>query len=102
MTEETKEKPQPETPDEILESSKGEFQSCIVTGINQKGDLFIKTSVQNVPWMHYLLNRSTFELSLFEKQASSPKAEANVDQDAEKQYSIDNSFASELPPPALD
>lgn len=85
MSEDANKKAPEDTPDTILESSKGEFQSLIVTGINQKGDLFIKTSVQNVPWMHYLLNRTTFELSLFEKQAGNANSQPEeVDDTAQK------------------
>jgi hypothetical protein len=85
MTDESKVKTDAELADGILEESKGEFQSLIIAGINTKGDMFLKTSVQNVPFMHYLLSKATFELNLFEKQNSNPVGDAGgVDEKAEK------------------
>ena len=66
---------QPLSTDELLDSLKGKFDSCIVTGFNKDGHLFMSSSVSNIPFMHWTLNRSIFELGLFEKQ-SSQKQEA--------------------------
>jgi hypothetical protein len=85
MTDESKVKTDAQLADGILEESKGEFQSLVIAGINTKGDMFLKTSVQNVPFMHYLLSKATFELNLFEKQNSNPVGDAeSVDEKAEK------------------
>lgn len=65
----------PMTTDELLDSLKGKFESCIVTGFNKEGHLFMSSSVSNIPFMHWTLNRSIFELGLFEKQASQPLTE---------------------------
>jgi hypothetical protein len=61
--------------DELLDSLKGKFDSCIVTGFNKDGHLFMSSSISNIPFMHWTLNRSIFELGLFEKQASQPQTE---------------------------
>ena len=61
--------------DELLDSLKGTFDSCIVTGFNKEGHLFMSSSVSNIPFMHWTLNRSIFELGLFEKQAAQPETQ---------------------------
>ena len=66
---------EPLSTDELLDSLKGKFDSCIVTGFNKDGHLFMSSSVSNIPFMHWTLNRSIFELGLFEKQASQPQTE---------------------------
>lgn len=81
MTEKNVVKTDVELADDILAESKGEFQNLIIAGINAAGDMQLKTSVQNVPFMHYLLSKATFELNLFEKQNSNP---VGVDEKAKK------------------
>jgi len=69
---------QEETPlsvDELLDSLKGKYESCVVTGFNKDGHLFMSSSVSNIPFMHWTLNRSIFELGLFEKQSTQPENE---------------------------
>jgi len=69
---------QEETPlsvDELLDSLKGKYESCVVTGFNKDGHLFMSSSVSNIPFMHWTLNRSIFELGLFEKQSSQSENE---------------------------
>jgi|TARA_R110000796_G_scaffold76625_5_gene171393 hypothetical protein len=74
------------TTDELLESLKGQFDSCIVTGFNKEGHLFMSSSISNIPFMHWTLNRSLFELGLFEKQNAQPETqetpESEVDTEA--------------------
>jgi|TARA_R110000796_G_scaffold147085_2_gene263903 hypothetical protein len=65
----------PMSPDELLDSLKGKFENCIVTGFNKEGHLFMSSSVSNIPFMHWTLNRSIFELGLFEKQAAQPETQ---------------------------
>ena len=61
------------TVDDILEGCKGKMESCVVTGFDTNGNLFMSSSVNNVPFMHWTLNKSIFELGLFEKQANANK-----------------------------
>ena len=57
-----------QTVDELLESVKGKYDACIVTGFDSNGHLFMFSSVSNIPFIHWTLTRSIFELGLFEKQ----------------------------------
>lgn len=77
--ESTKEK----TPDEILGECMGKYSSVVVTGIDENGSLFMRTSVASVPVMHWMMNRSIFELGLWEKTASN--VDSDVDQKAPKE-----------------
>ena len=75
------EAPAPEqTVDDLLENMKGKYESVIVTGFNSDGHLFMSSSVTNIPFMHWTLNKSIFELGLFEKNAQeqSDKAKAEA------------------------
>ncbi len=75
------EAPAPEqTVDDLLDSMKGKYESVIVTGFNSDGHLFMSSSVTNIPFMHWTLNKSIFELGLFEKNAQeqSDKAKAEA------------------------
>ena len=58
------------SPDDILEQCMGKYSCVVVTGIDEKGALFMRTSVDSVPMMHWMMNRSLFELGLWEKTAS--------------------------------
>jgi len=58
-----------QTADELLESSKGKYANCLVIGFNPDDDLIMASSVSNIPYMHWVLNRALFELNLFEKQS---------------------------------
>lgn len=73
--------------DALLEECKGTMQSAVVTGFDEDGNVIIKSSVSNLPFMHWMLNRSVFELGLFEKQnmATDNKKtpQSDVDQGAE-------------------
>lgn len=57
-----------EAVDKLLEECKGTMQSAVVAGFDEAGNVVIKSSVANLPFMHWMLNRSVFELGLFEKQ----------------------------------
>jgi len=58
------------SPDDILEQCMGKYSCVVVTGIDEKGALFMRTSVDSVPMMHWMMNRSVFELGLWEKTAT--------------------------------
>ena len=74
--------------DSLLDECRGTMQSCVVAGLDAAGNAVIRSSVPNLPFMHWMLNRSVFELGLFEKQniaAQNEKAsESDVDPKAEK------------------
>lgn len=56
--------------DDLLDSLKGKYDSCLVTGFDKEGQLYMSSSISSLPMMHWTLNRSIFELGLFEKQSS--------------------------------
>lgn len=71
--------------DTLLEECKGTMESAIVCGFDADGNTVIKSSIANVPFMHWMLNRSVFELGLFEKQntvAEDEKTPESVDAEA--------------------
>ena len=73
--------------DELLDSLKGKYDACLVTGFDANGHMFMSSSVSNIPFMHWTLNRSIFELGLFEKQNPKPEDEEapeSVDSEASK------------------
>jgi len=54
--------------DTLLDDCKGKLNAALVAGFDENGNAFISSSVKNVPYMHWILNRAIFELGLFEKQ----------------------------------
>lgn len=60
--------------DEILEAMKGSLQNCFVVGFDNDGRFVMNSSVQNVPWMHWMLNKSVFEIGIFERGNSNNSA----------------------------
>ena len=54
--------------DELLEECKGTMSNFIIAGVDDKGEVIVRSSISNLPFMHWMLNRSVFELGLFEKQ----------------------------------
>jgi hypothetical protein len=74
--------------DELLEECKGTMESAVVCGFDADGNTVIKSSMSNLPFMHWMLNRSVFELGLFEKQNVATENEktpgSDVDAEASK------------------
>jgi hypothetical protein len=72
--------------EDLLDSMKGQLENCIITGFNAEGNLVMSSSIPNVPYMHWTLNRSLFELNLFEKQsASQQETPESVDTEASEE-----------------
>jgi hypothetical protein len=63
-----KEKNAPSAVDKLLDECKGTMSNCVVAGMDEKGNVIVRSSMSNLPFMHWMLNRSVFELGLFEKQ----------------------------------
>ena len=58
-----------ETPvDALLKECMGTMLNCVVAGMDETGNVIVRSSMSNLPFMHWMLNRSVFELGLFEKQ----------------------------------
>jgi len=85
---EKKGKDTPSAVDKLLDECKGTMASCVVAGMDGKGNVIVRSSMSNLPFMHWMLNRSVFELGLFEKQniaAQNEKApKSDVDPEAKK------------------
>mgnify|MGYP001060629489 CR=1 FL=1 len=73
--------------DALLEECKGTMHSAVVTGFDEDGNVIIKSSVSNLPFMHWMLNRSVFELGLFEKQNMATEKEKTPESDVDPEAS---------------
>lgn len=49
----------------ILEDSK-KFKDVVVLGFDEDKNLHIKTTVNNFPFIHYVLNKALFQVSVIE------------------------------------
>lgn len=54
------------TADEVLEKSKGIFETVVIVGVRKDGEIDINTNNPQFPIIHYILNRSLFKLNIFE------------------------------------
>lgn len=70
--------------DDLLDDCRGTMQSCIVAGVDDNGNVTVRSSVSSLPFMHWMLNRSVFELGLFEKQNIANQNEEVTDTNSEK------------------
>jgi len=63
------------------------LQAVVVCGFDQNGQVFMTSSNGSMPFMHWMLNRSVFELGLFEKNnaAEAKKDPESVDPEPEKE-----------------
>lgn len=50
----------------ILEDSKS-FKDLVVLGYDERGNLHVKTSVNNFPFVQYTLSKAQFEVNVIEK-----------------------------------
>ena len=84
------EAPAPEqTVDDLLDNMKGKYESVIVTGFNSDGHLFMSSSVTNIPFMHWTLKKSIFELGLFEKNAQEQADKAKAENEKTPESDVD-------------
>ena len=59
----------------LKEAQKQKLQSVLVCGFDDNGQVYMNSSINSLPYMHWLLNRSLFEVSLFEKNRPEPESE---------------------------
>ena len=57
------------------EAKKQKLHSVLVCGFYNNGQVYMNSSINSLPYMHWLLNRSLFEVSLFEKNRPEPEVE---------------------------
>ena len=65
--------------DEMFDEIRGHLDTAIVCGFDKDGNTFIKSSIGNVPFMHWMLNSAIFELGLFQKQQKAPTPEVDAE-----------------------
>jgi hypothetical protein len=64
----------------ILDDAKeADFEAATVIGLTKEGGMMVTTSVNNVAVLHWMLNKSIFDVNVFESNAKP------VDQDSEKE-----------------
>jgi hypothetical protein len=63
-----------------------DLQAVVVSGVDANGQIYMTSSNSSLPFMHWTLNRSVFELGLFEKNnaESTKKDPESVDPEPEK------------------
>lgn len=64
--------------DKILDEAKeAELEHVMLIGLTKNGGLNIQSSLNNVALMHWMLNKSIFDINVFERQPpAEEKAEA--------------------------
>lgn len=69
-----------ENNNKVLDNAKeSDYTGVIVLGLNEDGVVNINTSFNNLAVMHWILNKSIFDLNVFEKE---PK---QVDQESKEE-----------------
>ena len=70
----------------LNDAMEANLQAVIVSGVDANGQMFMTSSNSSLPFMHWTLNRSVFELSLFEKNnaADAKKDPESVDPEPDK------------------
>lgn len=63
-----------------------DLQAVVVSGVDANGQIYMTSSNSSLPFMHWTLNRSVFELGLFEKNnvESTKKDPESVDPEPKK------------------
>ncbi|MFZ9078527.1 MAG: hypothetical protein ACO23H_08335 [Alphaproteobacteria bacterium] len=65
---------------DILDEAKSaDYTGIMVLGLNDKGGMTINSSMNNIALMHWMLNKSIFDINVFERE---PK---QVDQESKEE-----------------
>jgi hypothetical protein len=65
---------------DILDEAKSaDYTGVMVLGLGENGSMSINTSMNNIALMHWMLNKSIFDINVFERE---PK---KVDQDSKEE-----------------
>tara|TARA_R110000868_G_scaffold87740_3_gene245084 strand:- start:31 stop:264 length:234 start_codon:yes stop_codon:yes gene_type:complete len=65
-----------ETVSTILDKAKAsDFEAIMVLGLTKSGGMTINSSLNNIALMHWMLNKSIFDINLFERQKPEEKTE---------------------------
>lgn len=59
---------EPKSVSEILEDVKSQdYDMAVIVGLDKKGNVAVNATNNNLPMVHWMLNRAEFEMNLFEK-----------------------------------
>ena len=59
---------EPKSVSEILEEVKSQdYEMAVIVGLDKKGNVAVNATNNNLPMVHWMLNRAEFEMNLFEK-----------------------------------
>lgn len=67
----------------LKEAQSQNLQSVLVCGFDENGQVYMNSSINSIPYMHWLLNRSLFEVSLFEKNRPAEASEQEKSPEAD-------------------
>mgnify|MGYP003624454854 CR=1 FL=1 len=67
----------------LEEAQKQGLQSVLVCGFDDNGQVYMNSSINSIPYMHWMLNRSLFEVSLFEKNQPKEASEQEKSPEAD-------------------
>lgn len=71
---------------EMLDKVKNtSYQAAMTIGIDEKGQFVAHSTIGNLPAMHWMLNKSIFELMLNERAANSMEAEKTEEKEADSE-----------------
>lgn len=67
---------EPKSVSEILEEVKSQdYEMAVIVGLDKKGNVAVNATNNNLPMVHWMLNRAEFEMNLFEKNQRTVQAE---------------------------
>ena len=67
---------EPKSVSEILEEVKSQdYEMAVIVGLDKKGDVAVNATNNNLPMVHWMLNRAEFEMNLFEKNQRNAQEE---------------------------
>lgn len=59
--------------DVITKAEEEDLDAIMVIGVKKDGGMFLQSSINNIAVMHWMLNKSVFEVNLYER--NQPQAE---------------------------
>jgi hypothetical protein len=58
----------------LADAKESDLESVMVIGLTKTGGLNIQSSLNNVALMHWMLNKSIFDINVYERQPPEEKA----------------------------
>lgn len=57
------------------DAQKQDLEAVMILGLNQHGGITISSSVNNIAAMHWMLNKSIFDINVFQSNSKEPAQE---------------------------